>query len=289
MDNPVIVSAVRTPIGKFLGHARRHSGPKARGARRQGSRAPRGIEAGADRRSHHGQRGRSGARPEPRASSRDLRRDPRHGPRDDGQQGLRLEPQGGRARGAGDQVRRRGDRRRRRHGVDVERAVPHEERARRFPDGEPDHLRRDDPRRTVGRLQRLPHGKHRRGRRRALQRHARAARRLGRRQPPEGDRGDRRGDVQARDRRRRHPEQEGRPRAVRHRRIAAPRDDDRGAPRAEAGVQEGRNGHRGERPGGQRRRFGARHHLEGRGRSAWASRRGPRSWRTRRPAWRPSS
>ena len=54
------------------------------------------------------------------------------------------------------------------------------------------------------------------------------------------------------------PQKKGEPRACRHRRIPACRDDGREAGGAEAGVQEGRHGHRRQRVGHQRRRRGAR-------------------------------
>ena len=75
-----------------------------------------------------------------------------------GQQGLRLEPQGGDAGRAGHPVRRRRGRRRRRHGKHVPSAVPPAEGAGRLSHGQRRDHRLDDPRRPVGRVQQSAHG-----------------------------------------------------------------------------------------------------------------------------------
>ena len=126
-----------------------------------------GIDPGDRRRMHHGQRRPGRPRPEPGAAGGAQRRARRPRRRADDQQGLRLGPEGGDARGAGHRDRRHRHRRRRRHGVDEQRAVPAAARARGAAHGQRRRRRLDDQRRPVVRVRALPHGHVRRGRRRA--------------------------------------------------------------------------------------------------------------------------
>ena len=166
MTNIVIASAARTPVGSFngafantpaheLGAAVDPGGARAR-RRRAGGGVRDDPRPGADRRPG----------PEPGPPGAHHRR-PAAGERRLGHQpGLRLGPAGRRARRPAHRARRRRDRRRRRPGEHVAvaaRGAP----ARRAEDGRHEVHRHDDQGRALGRLQRLPHGHHRRERRRA--------------------------------------------------------------------------------------------------------------------------
>ncbi len=120
------------------------------------------------RRSHLRQRAHRRARPGTRPAGGARRRHPRSGSRADHQQGLRLGIEGRHARRAGDQRRRREDRRRGRPGIDVERALPAARCAHRLAPRQPGSGRLAAARRPARRLPRLPHGRARRDRRRAL-------------------------------------------------------------------------------------------------------------------------
>ena len=110
--------------------------------------------------------------------------------------------------------------------------------------------RHHDQGRPVGRLQRLPHGQHRRERRPAIPDHPRAAGRV-RRCLAEQGRGRAEGrQVQGRDRPGHHQDPQGRHRRQR-RRISAPRRDARRDGQAQAGLREGRHRDRRQRIGHQ--------------------------------------
>ena len=119
----VIVSAVRTPTGKFLGALKDFTAPAARraGRARGGRAAPASIPAIVDE-CIMGNVVQAGQRAEPGAAGRAQRRPGRSRRRADHQQGLRLRAEGGDARGAGHRHRRHRRRGRRRHGVDEQRA-----------------------------------------------------------------------------------------------------------------------------------------------------------------------
>ena len=114
-----IVSAARTPIGKFGGalsgvpatDARRHRHP---GRRRAGGPRP---GHGPDRRRPDGPGPPGRRRPGPRPAGHAPGRPPGHDQRHDDQPRLRLGPQGDHARGRRDPGRRRRARRGRRHGI----------------------------------------------------------------------------------------------------------------------------------------------------------------------------
>ena len=99
----------------------------------------------------------------PARQARAARGHPRLGRRVHGQQGVRLGAEGGDARRAGDPRRRRRDHRGGRHGDhDRARRTCCPKRAKGSAPRPRQADRRDDQRRPVGRLQRLPHGRRRR-------------------------------------------------------------------------------------------------------------------------------
>ena len=148
MEDAVIVSAVRTPVGSFGGQLqgrRRDRAGRARG--------PRGARAGRDLR-RRGGRGRARLRPaggpraEPGAPGRDRRGDPEGGALDDDQHALRIGPQVGRDRVADDPRGRRRRRRGRRHGEHDAFAVPVADGTLRRAHGRRRADRLDGPRRA---------------------------------------------------------------------------------------------------------------------------------------------
>ena len=165
MTNIVIASAARTPVGSFNG-AFANTPAHDLGAaviravlERAGVDAGRGLgdhpRPGADRR--------PGA--EPGAAGAHQRRPAEGERRLEHQPGLRLGPAGGGARRPAHHARRRRDRGRRRPGEHVAVAARRAP-ARRAEDGRHEVHRHHDQGRALGRLQRLPHGHHRRERRR---------------------------------------------------------------------------------------------------------------------------
>ena len=188
MKDPVIISAVRTPIGKFQGalkHLHRHSTGKPGRARR--SRA-RGAVSGTDRRSHHGQCRLRRSWPESRPSGRTRRRTASRCRGNDDQQGLRIRTEG---RGLAAQGILTGDSEIVvAGGMESMSNAPYllPERARRISPWQWHDRRFDDPRRSVGRLRELPHGKYRRDRGRKISRVARTSGRIRAEQPSQGGR-----------------------------------------------------------------------------------------------------
>ena len=172
MRESVIVSAVRTPTGKFLGalkelHRARSS---ARWSSREAVRRA-GIDPGDRRRMHHGQRRRragSGQNPARQAALR--------GGLPDHVAALTINKVCGSGLKAvmlaeqGIARRRHRHRRRRRHGVDEQLPVPAAARARGPAHGQRRGRRLDDQRRPVVRVRAVPHGQRRRSRRRAVPR-----------------------------------------------------------------------------------------------------------------------
>ena len=125
------------------------------------------------------------------------------------QPGLRLGPAGRGARRPAHHARRRRHRGRRRPGEHVAvdaRGAP----ARRAEDGRPELHRHDDQGRALGRLQRLPHGHHRRERGQAVPDHPRAAGRVRARLAEQGRGGAEGRQVQGRDRRLHRQDPQGR-------------------------------------------------------------------------------
>ena len=114
----VIVSAVRTPTGKFLGALKDFTAPEL-GALVVREAVPRaGIDPALVDECIMGNVVQAGRRPEPGAPGGAQRRPARSRRGADDQQGLRLGTEGGDARRAGHRDRRHRHRRRRRHGVD---------------------------------------------------------------------------------------------------------------------------------------------------------------------------
>ncbi len=155
---PVILSACRTPIGKFLGGLSTLTAPQLGAVVVREAVKRSGIEGSADRRSDHGPRGPGRLGPGPGAAGADPWRRARLGPGAHHQQGLRLGPQGRDAGRAEHPGRRRRVRRGRRHGVDVRRAALPLRLPGRHQGRQPDHRGRDDPRRPLGLLRPEPHG-----------------------------------------------------------------------------------------------------------------------------------
>ncbi len=122
-DDVVIISGVRTPIGKFQGSLSELSAPKlgAIVVREAVKRAGIGPEPG--ERMHHGERGLRGARAKSCTTSCDLWRTSAAGRRDDHQQSLRIGAEGGCSRCAGHSNREQRSRSGGRDGVDDERAL----------------------------------------------------------------------------------------------------------------------------------------------------------------------
>ena len=115
--------------------------------------------------------------------------------------------------------------------------------------------RHDDQGRAVGRLQRLPHGQHRRERRAALADHPRAAGRVRRLVAGEGRGGAEGRPLQGRDRAG-HDQDAARRDGRRYRRAPEARHHGRGAGEAAPGLRQERHGHRRQRLRHQRRRRG---------------------------------
>ena len=179
-------------------------------------------------------------------------RHPREGHRLGRQPGLRLGPAHRRDRHAADRQRRRHRHRGRRPGIDVAqppRAVP----ARRPEDGRREARRHHDQGRPLGRLQRLPHGHHRRERGPGLPAHPRAAGRVRRRLAEQGRGRPQGGPLQGRDRPRHRAGPQGR-RGRRPRRVHPRRRHRRGDGQAEARLLQGRHRDGRQRVRPQRRR-----------------------------------
>ena len=159
----------------------------------------------------------------------------------------------------GDPRRLRRHDRRRRHRVDVQRAVPPEGRALGLSHGQRRGRRLDGRRGADLRDQRVPHGHHGRGSRRALWcvasgQDAFAAESQRARRPRRSTTAASRREIVPVD----VPQKKGDPMPIRHRRVPARRNHAGETRRAQAGVQEGRHGDRRQRLGHQRRRRRAR-------------------------------
>ena len=186
MRTPVIVSAVRTPSGKFLGALKTLQAPQLGAVGRARGGRSRRRRSGGRRRMHHGQRAVGRPRPGAGAAGGAPRRPEQRGRRAHHQQGVRIGIEGGDAGGARHCARRHRRRGGRRHGVDEQRAVSPLPRARRPAHGRCQPCRLHDSRRPVVRIRALPHGNVRRARRRDLRRVARGAGFLRGRESSEG-------------------------------------------------------------------------------------------------------
>ena len=174
----VIVSAVRTPTGKFLGASRRS--PRRSSARwscARPCRAPASIRPLVDE-CIMGNVIQAGERPEPGAPGRAQRRADRPRRRDDDQQGLRLRPQGGDARGPGHRAPATSSAVAGGMESMSNAPVPAAAGARRVAHGQRAARRLADSRRPVVHVRALPHGHVGRGRRRAVRRRPRRAGRV---------------------------------------------------------------------------------------------------------------
>ena len=210
-DPVVIVSAVRSPLGRFMGELSPLPRTQARIAcDRRGTGACQAC-AGEGRRGLHGLRASRRPGPGPGAPGCACRRPARCHRRDHRQQGLRLRHEGDHA-GARHHSRRLGrDRRLRRHGKHEQRAVSARQGARRLSRRPRPHHRPHDDGRARRRLRDRPlHGRFRRGHRRSLSVHPQGPGRLcdGNVEPRAQSRRWRR--VQGRDRAD-HADREGRP------------------------------------------------------------------------------
>ena len=177
-DDVVIISGCRTPVGKFQGSLSDFSAPQlgAIVVREAVKRA--GIDPDADRRVHHGQRRLCWTRAKSRAPGRHLWRIVSRDRCHDNQQSLRFRIESCRARSASDANRKQFHRRRRRNGIDDQRSLSFAASAQRISPGQRADRRLHGARRPLGYLQRLPHGHHRRERRRKIWHHARTAGRV---------------------------------------------------------------------------------------------------------------
>ena len=179
----------------------------------------------------------------------------------DGESRLRLRPDRGRARGRRRDRRLRRRDRGRRHRVDEQRAVPAEGRTVGLSHGPRRGHRLDGRRGAHVRDRGLPHGQHGRGDRGEVRRRSGRAGPVRGREPDaapaqaiaDGRFADEIVPVEI-------PQKKGAPRAGRARRVPARGHDGREARRPEGRVPEGRDGHRGQRLGHQRRRRRARGH-----------------------------
>ena len=178
IDDVVIVSAVRTPVGKFQGSLSDFTAPQlgAIVVREAVKRA--GIDPNTVDECIMGNVVSAGLGQNPARQAALGGGLSDWCQRDDHQQGLRFGTEGGRAGTAGDPDRQLACRCRRRHGEHDQRALPAAERAQGISPGRPESRRLDGPRWPVGRLQRLSHGQHRRERCRQVQDHARGAGRV---------------------------------------------------------------------------------------------------------------
>ena len=124
MAEAFLLSAARTPIGKFLGGLADVSAPELGAIALKAALERAKVAARQGRRSHLRQRATSRARSEPGPAGGPQGRAAGHDRGVHRQQGLRLRPQGGHAGRPGDPGRRRRPDRGRRHGVDEPGAAP---------------------------------------------------------------------------------------------------------------------------------------------------------------------
>ena len=168
MDEIVILSAVRTPIGSFQGELASVSAPALGAAALRAAIARAGVAPGDVEQVYMGCILTAGLGQAPARQAALARRLPRLHRRRHPQQGVRLGDAGGDDRRQRPALRRLPGRRRRRHGEHEPGALPGAGRPRRPPPRPRQADRLDDPRRPVGRLQRQAHGQLRRDLRRRV-------------------------------------------------------------------------------------------------------------------------
>ena len=208
-DDVVIVSAARTPVGSFNGAFATTPAHDLGAIAIKAALERAGIEPGTGLRSHHGPDPDRGAGPEPGPPGLDRGRHPGGKPGLGRQPALRLRPAHRCLGLSGAAQRRFRNRRRRRPGIHEHgpaRAVS----AWRRQDGRLRDGRHHDQGRPVGRLQRLPHGQHRRERRPPVPDHPRPAGRVRGPLAEQGRGGAEGRQVQGRDRPRHHQDPQGR-------------------------------------------------------------------------------
>ena len=206
----VIISAVRTPTGRFLGVLKDFAATELGAQGRSRSSPAVGNRSGDGRRVHHGQRHPGRQRTESGAPGGAQRRPLRPCCRADDQQGVRVGTESRHARGSGHRDWRHRHRGRRRNGIDEQRALPAATRSRRTPDGRRQGRRLADQRRPVVLVRELPHGHVRRSRRGEVCGWARGAGSVRRGEPPQSGACDAARLVQGRDPADQHPAAEGR-------------------------------------------------------------------------------
>ncbi len=192
MQDAVILSAARTPTGKFLGVLKSLTASDLGAIAVREAVARAGLEPVAGRRVHPRQRRLGGPWPSAGAAGRPQGGAARWRRRAHDQQGVRLGAESRDAGGAGRAAGRRRGGRGRRHGVHEQHAVRAAPPARGAAHGQRRDSGPDGPRRPVVRVRELPHGPVGRGRRRGVSRDPRRAGRVGRRKPSTRRGGDRR-------------------------------------------------------------------------------------------------
>ena len=177
MEDIVIVSAARTAVGKFGGSLAKIPAPELGAAViKEAARARQGDAATRSAKSSWARCWPPAAGQNPARQAVIKARPAARSAGADDQRRLRLGPEGRDAGGAGHPRRRQRDRDRRRPGEHERRAARAAELARRPAHGRLEDGRHHDRRRPVGRLQPVPHGRHRRERGQEVRHHARASR-----------------------------------------------------------------------------------------------------------------
>ena len=199
MDDIVIVSAARTPVGSFSGALGTLSAHELGTVALRAAFERAGVEAGDVDEVILGQVLAAGEGPESRPPGRARRRVARCQDRVRHQPGVRLRPARGGARRTADPHRRKCHRGRRRHG-EHEHLAALGVSARGAEDGRRRVHRHDAEGRPVGRVPRLPHGQHGGERRQQVPDHPRAAGSVRARLAAEGQCGAEGRPVQGRDR-----------------------------------------------------------------------------------------
>ena len=278
MAEPVILSAARTPTGKFLGALKSLSAPELGAIAIREALVRAGVSPDQVDECFMGNVVSAGHRPGAGSPGGTPRRASADGRRDDAEHGVRIGTPRRDARGAGRPDRRHQRGRRRRHGVDVEHAVRAAPPARRPAHGQRPDARLDDPRWPLVRVRGLAHGPVGRSRRQRVSRLARGSGQVRRRKPSSRRGRDRGRLVQGRDRPDLAAAEEGR-RGGRRSRRADPCRHHRGSPcEAEARVQERWHRHGGQRARRERRRGGSGRRLRGLGAASTDTSRSRASW-----------
>ena len=177
-DDVVIISGCRTPVGKFQGSLSDFTAPQlgALVVREAVKRA--GIDPALVDECIMGNVVSAGLGQNPARQAAIYRRTVSRDRCHDNQQGLRFRIEICGSRGASRANRKQFYRRRWRHGINDERSLSFAASAQRIPSRQRADRRLHGPRRSLGYLQRLPHGHHRRERRRKIRHHSRGAGRV---------------------------------------------------------------------------------------------------------------